>query len=236
MSIQTLNQYLPPFLIGKRTQTQCKTRSNSIFLTDLSGNCEESDTGTGTSTSMMRGHHKSAGMLSQPNTIGVIGGVSVLSTLVFMEKLACWGTRNGKECPPFVVCSDPVLSKVPQLRSPFPSVKSRTNHIKLNQELMIENLRYKRNLLQRSGARVLAMPCHLSHAWHSEVSEDSSLPFLHVGDCVAMELKNAKLKPIHAENTVRIGLLSTDSSFVASYYQDKLQSQVFLFSLMSDSK
>nr|ACU16542.1 unknown [Glycine max] len=42
------------------------------------------------------------------------------------------------------------------------------------------------------------MPCHLSHAWHSEISEDSSLPFLHDGDCVAMELKNAMLKPIHA--------------------------------------
>lgn len=240
--LQTLNQYHPSFLISdafrKRTQTQCQTRSNSstglqlssVFVTDMSGNYEERATGTY--------------LMSQPNTIGVIGGVSVLSTLVFMEKLACWGTRNGKECPPFVVCSDPVLSKVPRLRSPFPSAKSRMDHIKLNQELMIENLRYKRNLLQQSGARVLVMPCHLSHAWHSEVFEDSSLPFLHVGDCVAMELKNAKLKPLHAENTVRIGLLTTDSSFVASYYQDKLQSQVFLMplffflffsSLMSDS-
>lgn len=235
MSAQTLNH--PPFLIGnafrkRRThQSQCRKRSNSstalqlssVLVTGESGNHAEHG------ASMMR-CHSSAFMLSQPNTIGVIGGVSVLSTLIFLEKLACWGSRKGKECPPFVVCSDPVLSKVLSLRSsPFPSsARSRMDHIRMKQELVIENLRSKRNFLQQSGARGLAMPCHLSHAWHGEISEECSLPFLHVGDCVAMELKNAKLKPIHAANNVRIGLLTTDTIFVASYYQDKLQSQVFL--------
>lgn len=221
MSIQTLNH--PPILIGdafrKRTHTQYRKRSSnssisSVFLTDESGNYEEQ----GSATSM----------LSQQNTIGVIGGVSVLSTLVFLEKLACFGSRNGKECPPFVVCSDPVLTRVLSLRgSSFPSVRNRMNHIKLNQELVVQNLRHKKNILQQSGACGFALPCHLSHAWHSEISQDSSLPFLHVGDCVATELKNAKLKPIHAANTVRIGLLTTDPSFVVCYYQDKLQSQGF---------
>ncbi|GAU43079.1 hypothetical protein TSUD_194330 [Trifolium subterraneum] len=101
------------------------------------------------------------------------------------------------------------------------------DHIKSNQEVMIKNLQHKCNVLQQSGARGLAMPCHLSHAWHSEISEDSSLPFLHIGDCVAMELKKAKMKPIHAASTVRIGLLTTDSFFVVCYYKEKLQSQGF---------
>lgn len=232
MSIQTLNH--PQFLFGvafrNRTQTQYRTRSSnssisSVFLTDESGNYEE----PGNGTSLMRGHISSASCikLSQQNTVGVIGGVSVLSTLVFLEKLACWSSRNGKECPPFVVCSDPVLSKALSLRGSFPSTRTRIDHIELNQELMIQNLRHKMNVLQQSGARGLALPCHLSHAWHKEISKDSSLPFLHVGDCVAMELKNAKMKPIHATSTVRIGLLTTDSSFVVCYYKEKLQSQGF---------
>lgn len=234
MSIQTPNH--PLFLTGdafkKRIQTQSRTRSSSgtvlqvssALLTDENGSYPEPG------TSFMRCKRPSC-LLSQPNTVGVIGGVSVLSTLIFLEKLAYWGSRNGKECPPFVVCSDPMLSKVLSSRGPFPSARSRMAHIKLKQDQVIENLKYTMNFLQQSGARGLAMPCHLSHAWHGEISEDGSLPFLHVGDCVAMELKKAKLKPIHATNTVRIGLLTTDSLFVGSYYQDKLQSQVFLMFL-----
>ncbi|TKY54885.1 Aspartate racemase [Spatholobus suberectus] len=226
MSVQTLNH--PPFLTGdtfrKRTQTRCKARSNSSTALQLSS--DESGNYAERGTSLKR-RQSSGSLLSQPNTVGIIGGVSVLSTLIFLEKLACWGSRNGKECPPFVVSSDPVLSKVLSLRGPLPSARRRIDHIKLNQDLVIENLRSKRDFLQQSGARCLAMPCHLSHAWHREISEDSSLPFLHVGDCVAMELKNTKLKPIHAAVTVRIGLLTADSIFVASYYQEKLQSQGF---------
>ncbi|ESW26975.1 hypothetical protein PHAVU_003G162800 [Phaseolus vulgaris] len=226
MSVQILNH--PPFLTGdafrKRTQTLCRAKSNSSTGLQLSS--EENGKYAEPATSLMR-CESSGSLLSQPNTVGVIGGVSVLSTLIFLEKLACWGSRNGRECPPFVVSSDPVLSKVLSLRGPLPSARSRIDRIKLNEDLVIDNLRSKRNFLQQSGAQGLAMPCHLSHAWHSEISEDSSLPFLHVGDCVAMELKNAKLKPIHAACTVRIGLLTTDSAFVASYYQEKLQSQGF---------
>lgn len=226
-SVQTLN-YLP-YLSGdafrKRNQTRCKARSNSGTALQLSS--DENGNYAEPGTSLMR-CESSGSLLSQPNnTIGVIGGVSVLSTLIFLEKLACWGSRNGKECPPFLVSSDSVLSQVLSLHGPLPSSRSRIDRIKLNQDLVVENLRCKRNFLQQSGAQGLAMPCHLSHAWHNEISEDSSLPFLHVGDCVAMELKNANLKPIHATGTVRIGLLTTDSKFVASYYQEKLQSQGF---------
>ncbi|KAL2338346.1 hypothetical protein Fmac_012792 [Flemingia macrophylla] len=227
ISFQTLN-HTPLLMSGntfrKRTHRWCRARTNSSTALQLSS--DESGNYAEQGTSLMR-CQSSGSPVNQPNTIGVIGGVSVLSTLIFLEKLAYWGSRDGKECPPFVVSSDPVLSKVLSLRGPLPSVRTRIDRIRLNQELVIENLRCKRKFLQQSGARGLAMPCHLSHAWHGEISEDSSIPFLHVGDCVVMELKNAKLKPIHAAGTVRIGLLTTDSNFVASYYQEKLQSQGF---------
>ncbi|KAI5402815.1 hypothetical protein KIW84_050423 [Lathyrus oleraceus] len=117
-------------------------------------------------------------MVSQQNTIGVIGGVPVLSYRVFSEKLACWSSRNGRQCPPYVVCSDPVLNNEFLLHGSFPSTRNGTDHIKLNQGLMVQNLQHKRNILNQSGARGLALPCHLSHARHSEISQDSSLPFL----------------------------------------------------------
>ena len=61
--------------------------------------------------------------LSQPNTIGIIGGASAFSTLVFLEKLVWWSSRRGNNCPPFVVCSDtsldPLKSQVAQMQSSF---------------------------------------------------------------------------------------------------------------------
>lgn len=52
------------------------------------------------------------------------------------------------------------------------------------------------------------------------------LPFFHVGDCVASELKEAKLKPLEAGSDVRIGMLASNSTLTAGFYQEKLQNQV----------
>ncbi|KAI4344101.1 hypothetical protein L6164_011371 [Bauhinia variegata] len=231
MSLKTLTH--PPFLVvdAYRKRARDRTRPNpsqlsSALLTDESGKSPEFKRIWASGTSLMRSQ-SSASLLSQPNTIGVIGGVSVLSTLIFLEKLACWSSRDGEECLPFVVCSDPTLSKELSLHTHLGSSRSRNAQIQLNQGPIIENLRSKRNFLQQSGAGCLVLPCHISHTWHREISEDCPLPFLHVGDCVTMELKKAKLKPIGAANTVRIGVLTTDTILVASYYQEKLQSQGF---------
>lgn len=89
-----------------------------------------------------------------------------------------------------------------------------------------QNLRHKRAFLEHAGARCIVMPCHISHAWHGDVSEGCSIPFLHVGECVAKELKEAKLKPLEAGSGVRIGVLATDAALSAGFYQEKLQNQV----------
>ncbi|KAI4335759.1 hypothetical protein L6164_014370 [Bauhinia variegata] len=224
----------PSFLVDDayRKRAHGRTRPNRSAGLQLSSALHESGKSPelkriwALGTSLMRSQSP-ASPLSQPNTIGVIGGVSVLSTLIFLEKLAYWSSRDGKECLPFVACSDPELSQELSFHTPLGSPRSRSAEIQLNQGAVIENLRTKRNFLQQSGAGCLVMPCHISHAWHSEVSEDCPLPFLHIGDCVTMELKKAKLKPIGAASTVRIGVLTTDAILVASYYREKLQSQGF---------
>ncbi|PKI48511.1 hypothetical protein CRG98_031133 [Punica granatum] len=71
------------------------------------------------------------------------------------------------------------------------------------------------------------MPCHISHSWHNEVSEGSSVPFLHMADCVAKELKDTKMKPLEAGSPLRIGLLATDAILSAGFYQEKLQNEGF---------
>ncbi|KAJ4842109.1 hypothetical protein Tsubulata_033929 [Turnera subulata] len=157
-------------------------------------------------------------LLNQRNTVGIIGGVSVFSTLIFLEKLVWWSSRDGQECIPFVVCSDPALSTVLPLNiSTHPCSFSP----------IVDNLRRKRNFLEQSGAGCVVMPCHLSHAWYDAISEDCSKPFFHTGDCVASELKQAELKPLEVGGEVKIGVLATNETLTAGFYQLKLQSQGF---------
>lgn len=90
----------------------------------------------------------------------------------------------------------------------------------------MEGLRQQRLFLESSGARCIVMPCHVSHYWHREVSEGCSVPFLHMGDCVASELREAGLRPVEAGSNVRIGVLATGSALIAAVYQEKVQNLV----------
>ncbi|XP_059638000.1 uncharacterized protein LOC132279944 isoform X2 [Cornus florida] len=204
MSFYTLNH--SPALLGNvyKNRTYYRTRFNPsmaiqpsslLVQTDEGGNLLESKKISSSGTAITSCLTPNS-LLSQANTIGIIGGASVFSTLIFLEKLVWWCSRDGGESIPFVVCSDP-------------------------------NLKHKRAILEQSGARCIVMPCHMSHMWYGEVSQGCSVPFLHEGDCVARELKEAKLKPLAVGSSVRIGVLATDATLMAGFFQEKLESQGF---------
>ncbi|RWW82000.1 hypothetical protein BHE74_00009565 [Ensete ventricosum] len=125
------------------------------------------------------------------NTVGVLGGVSAASTLRFLEKLVQWSSSDGQETPPFVVCNDPVLNRELALHQSGWDCCTQSAG-----STVVEILRRERVFLERSGARCIAMPCHIAHAWRDEIAEGCSVPFLDAGDCVAKELKAANLKPV----------------------------------------
>ncbi|KAI3759645.1 hypothetical protein L6452_07615 [Arctium lappa] len=160
-------------------------------------------------------------LLCQPNVVGIIGGVSADATLNFVKKLVNWSNEDKEDGNglPFVLCSDPVLNKS-LLRHDHSSQEN--DHTQI-----VENLRCKRVFLERSGARCIVMPCHISHSWYDQVSDGCSVPVLHMGECVAKELKEAKLKPLEAGSPLRIGVLVTDATLKARFYQDKLQKEGF---------
>ncbi|CAL9188565.1 uncharacterized protein LOC135666384 [Musa acuminata AAA Group] len=160
--------------------------------------------------------------LDLSNTVGVLGGVSAASTLRFLEKLVQWSSSDGQETPPFVVCNDPVLNRELALhQSGWDCCTQSAGSI------VVENLRRERVFLERAGARCIAMPCHVAHAWRDEIAEGCSVPLLDAGDCVAKELKAANLKPVEMGSNARIGILAMDALIVARLYQQKLENQGF---------
>ncbi|XP_024026494.1 uncharacterized protein LOC21389299 isoform X1 [Morus notabilis] len=238
MSLHTL--YNPSSLLGlvtkdgtnfrsrrRRTNYQYVTpRVSSVLVqTDENGNSPENNKVFSSSgmaqTQRQRCQASSNHFLGQPNSIGIIGGISAFSTLIFLEKLVWWGSKCGV-CPPFVVCSDSALH---MKLSSFHSLKNQISEIQSGFGPVVEILRSKRVFLEQSGASCIVMPCHVSYVWHSEISEGCSLPFLHVGECVAKELSEANFKPLEVGSNVRIGVLATNAALVAGIFQDKLQNQ-----------
>lgn len=214
-------------LYGTRANPSVVVQSSSLSVqADESGNLPKSRKILGSGAALWRSNSPKS-LLNQANTVGIIGGFSVSSTLNFLEKLVRWSTRDAEECPPFVVCSDPALNEELLFHTSFHSLQTKTAQSQLNHGLIVQNLRHKRTFLEQSGAGCIVMPCHISHAWYGEISEGCSIPFFHVGECVARELKEAKLKPLEAGSEVRIGVLAADANLSAGFYQEKLQSQVF---------
>lgn len=200
----------------------------SVLLpADEGGKFHESKKGPG-SNAPSTSSDSTGSLPSQANTVGIIGGVSVDSSLKFLRKLVDWSSKDGESSLPFILDSDPVLYKelLSQGRS-FSSLSSKSKGSRLNPITVVENLRNKRVFLENSGARCIVMPCNILHSWHDEVSKGCSVPFLHMGESVARELKEAKLKPLEAGSHLRIGVLATDATLSAGFYQEKLQNEGF---------
>ncbi|WOG96630.1 hypothetical protein DCAR_0415966 [Daucus carota subsp. sativus] len=199
-----------------------KTRTDSSLAIQVSSTVLQTEEGgESTKLSQVPGSFLSGERCRIP--VGIIGGVSVVSTLIFLEKLVWWSSRSGGESASFIVCNDPAITR---LRHPSTdSDQKGIDHY--DRYSVIENLRQKRVFLEQSGVRCIVMPCHVSHLWHREVSLGCSVPFLNIGDCVARELKEAKFRPLEAGSCVQIGVLANSSSSTAAFYKKKLQSQGF---------
>lgn len=168
-------------------------------------------------------------VLNQANAIGIIGGASIDSTVNFLQKLTQWRSEERKDCPPFLLCSDAQLREelLVYERSSSLSLYTRAPSSHFDYTPIVENLRHKREYLVRGGSRCLVMPCHLLHSWHDDISNGCSIPILHMGECVAKELKEAKLKPLETGSPLRIGLVATDAILRAGVYQKKIQAEGF---------
>ncbi|KAF6152717.1 hypothetical protein GIB67_021377 [Kingdonia uniflora] len=222
----------PTHLIGSLSKHKIYYKNRPVFHPSilLQTNGIDNLPGSGVcSASAVLNSQSTSLLLRQVNTIGIIGGRSSLSTLSFLEKVVQSSSNDGEDSLPFVVCNDPILNKELLFfeRSYFPYHNTKNARTQFDSTPVVESLRQKRDFLEQAGARCIVMPCHISHAWHDEISHGSSVNFLHVGECVAKELKEAKLKPLEAGSNLRIGILATDATLGAGFYQEKLRSQGF---------
>ena len=210
-------------------QVQATPPSSLILNADESGKFSEKLHGSNLASG------RGAPFVTQGSAVGIIGGVSMDATLKFLRKLVEFSSEDGANSIPFVLCSDPLLSKelLSYERSIFASSTSKAENLKQDSSPIVQTLRNKRVFLENSGTSCIDMPCNVSHSWYEQVSEGCSVPVLHMAECVAKELKEAKLKPLEAGSPLRIGVLATNATLAAGVYKEKLQNEVISLCLFS---
>lgn len=168
-------------------------------------------------------HTPAAAALSdQTNVIGILGGDSSLD---FTKKLVDHETEL-----PFILCVDPALSRelLSLDRASLHRLSGKPQRVHNNRSSIVENLRHKREILEKCGVCCIVMPCHVLHSWQDEIEEGCSVPFIHMGESVAEELKEAKLRPVEAGSLPSIGVLATNTTLVTRMYRKKLENKVLI--------
>lgn len=136
--------------------------------------------------------------------LGVVGGMGPLATSDFLRKLTlATVAKTDQEHIPVLLygdCTTPdrtasVLGEGP---SPLP------------------NLLTAVDFLNSAGVQVMAMPCNSAHCWFEQLAERANVPFLHIVDASAAQVR--KRNP--AVNTV--GVLSTEGTARMGIYTQRL--------------
>lgn len=163
--------------------------------------------------------------LRASNTVGILGGISTVATANFMKRVvqAALEDDANESIPLLVSCGThwkPKTSREIAGQDPSRICQS-------SPQLPISSLVESRVVLEQSGAKCIVLPCHISHMWYDKIAHGSSVPVLHIADCLAEELNSLNLRPIEIGSRPKIGLLGTEATVKASFYQRKLTQMGF---------
>ena len=133
--------------------------------------------------------------------IGILGGMGPLATVDFLRKLVerTPATRDQDHVPLVIYSVPQIPERVPAIlsgaESPLPA--------------MLTGLR----MLERAGAKAIAIPCNTAHYWYEDLQRESSVPVLHIADAACAQL---------GDGVVNVGLLGTAGMLAAGFYQQRL--------------
>lgn len=133
--------------------------------------------------------------------IGILGGMGPLATVDFLRKLVeRTPASRDQEHVPLIVYS-------------VPQIPDRTAGILGAGESPLAAMRAGMQMLERAGAKAIAIPCNTAHYWYEDLARACSVPLLHIADSACAAL---------GEGIVKVGLLGTAGTLAAGFYQQRL--------------
>lgn len=135
--------------------------------------------------------------------LGVLGGMGPLATVDFLHKLIEeTPARRDQDHVPVIAYS------VPQIPERPPAITGKG-------ESPLPQMLAGVHALRRAGASAIAIACNTAYYWHDALAAEGGLPILHIAGAAC-----AALAPRPGQ---RIGLIATDGTIAAGFYQARLQ-------------
>jgi aspartate racemase len=147
--------------------------------------------------------------------LGVLGGMGPLATVDFLQKLIeeTPATRDQEHIPVIAYSVPQIPERPPAIigngASPLPH--------------MLEGVR----TLKRAGATAIAIACNTAHYWYDELARGGGVPILHIADAACDAFSGRAI--------VRAGLIATDGTIAAGFYQSRLSARGIECLLCEDS-
>ncbi len=132
--------------------------------------------------------------------LGVLGGMGPLATVDFLHKLI-------EETP-----ASRDQEHVPVIAYSVPQMPDRPPAIVGNGESPLPHMLAGIHTLKNAGAQAIAIACNTAHYWFDDLSREGGLPILHMADAACDALGGA----------TRVGLLATEGTVAAGFYQARL--------------
>ena len=153
--------------------------------------------------------------MSKPfRVLGVLGGMGPLATVDFLKKLIeeTPASRDQDHVPV-------IAYSVPQIPDRPPAI---IGHGESPLPLMLEGI----HTLKRAGAQAIAIACNTAHYWYDDLVAQGGLPILHIADAACAALAGHTVK--------RVGLLATEGTMAAGFYQSRIAARGIECLLSSD--
>ena len=139
--------------------------------------------------------------------LGIYGGVGPLSHTVFEQHLLASSCRSGaradQDHPVWVLAS-------------ASSTPNRMDSIAGTGENAEAHIRHFAQLIERAGADVIFVVCNTAHAYHEPVQRDLGIPWVHLMEITADEIRRTW------PNVRRVGVLGTDGTLATGLYHRAL--------------
>lgn len=138
-----------------------------------------------------------------PPLLGVLGGMGPLAAADFLKKLA-------EETP-----AQRDQEHIPYVAYGVPQIPERPAAILANGESPLPHMLRGIAVLKQAGAQAIAIACNTAHFWYDDLVKEGGLPILHIADAVCNELEARGIR------SGRIGLISTEGTVHAGFYQSR---------------
>lgn len=154
-------------------------------------------------------------MTKPSRVLGVLGGMGPLATVDFLQKLI-------EETP--AACDQDHISVIAYS---VPQIPDRPAAITGDGASPLPQMLDGIHTLKRAGAHAVAIACNTAHYWYDDLVQQGGLPILHIADTACAALP---------QNVQRVGLLATQGTLAAGFYQSRFRERRFDCVLSSDDE